>query len=218
MKYLSKFTFLTLALIAFGNFTQAQEPTIKSVMIEEVIVTAQKKEENIQDVGIAITALTGNQLEALGMTTSLDIIAHTPGLEATGAGGGVGATSFAIRGVAQNDFSSPQESPVAIYIDQSYIASPAMSNFSLFDLERVEVLKGPQGTLFGRNATGGLVHFISKKPSQDRDISLDITLGDEGRRYIEYAAGGGLSDNVSGRLSFATNKSDGLIKNDIGPD
>jgi hypothetical protein len=72
--------------------------------------------------------------------------------------------------------------------------------------------------LFGRNATGGLVHFISKKPSQDRDISLDITLGDEGRRYIEYAAGGGLSDNVSGRLSFATNKSDGLIKNDIGPD
>ena len=218
MKYITKFTFLAIALIAFSNFTQAQEPTIKSVMVEEVIVTAQKKEENIQDVGIAITALTGNQLEALGMTTSLDIVAQTPGLEATGAGGGVGATSFAIRGVAQNDFSSPQESPVAIYIDQSYIASPAMSNFSLFDLERVEVLKGPQGTLFGRNATGGLVHFISKKPSQDKDRSLDVTLGDEGRRYIEYAAGGGLSDNVSGRLSFATNKSDGLIKNDIGPD
>ena len=218
MRQITKVGFLTIAFIAFGNFIQAQESNINSVMIEEVIVTAQKKEENIQDVGIAITALTGNQLEALGMTTSLDIIAQTPGLEATGAGGGVGATSFAIRGVAQNDFSSPQESPVAIYIDQSYIASPAMSNFSLFDLERVEVLKGPQGTLFGRNATGGLVHFISKKPSQDKDISLDITLGDEGRRYIEYAAGGGLSDNVSGRLSFATNKSDGLLKNDIGPD
>ncbi len=154
---------LLLTLPAVQNIS-AQESNIDSLMIEEVVVTAQKKEENIQDVGIAITALTGNQLKALGISSSLDIVAHTPGLEATGAGGGVGATSFAIRGVAQNDFSSPQESPVAIYIDQSYIATPAMSSFSLFDLERVEVLKGPQGTLFGRNATGGLVHFISKKP------------------------------------------------------
>ena len=104
MRQITKVSFLTIAFIAFGNFIQAQESNINSVMIEEVIVTAQKKEENIQDVGIAITALTGNQLEALGMTTSLDIIAQTPGLEATGAGGGVGATSFAIRGVAQNDF------------------------------------------------------------------------------------------------------------------
>ena len=208
---------LLLTLPAVQNIS-AQESNIDSLMIEEVVVTAQKKEENIQDVGIAITALTGNQLKALGISSSLDIVAHTPGLEATGAGGGVGATSFAIRGVAQNDFSSPQESPVAIYIDQSYIATPAMSSFSLFDLERVEVLKGPQGTLFGRNATGGLVHFISRKPSQEKESHLDVTLANEGRKYIEYAAGGGISDSVSGRLSLASNKSSGLLKNDIGPD
>ena len=164
IKY-KKIGFLSLLVtLPAAQLVSAQDLSIDSLMIEEVVVTAQKKEENIQDVGIAITALTGNQLKALGISSSLDVVAHTPGLEATGAGGGVGATSFAIRGVAQNDFSSPQESPVAIYIDQSYIATPAMSSFSLFDLERVEVLKGPQGTLFGRNATGGLVHFISRKP------------------------------------------------------
>ncbi len=146
---------LLLTLPAVQNIS-AQESNIDSLMIEEVVVTAQKKEENIQDVGMAITALTGNQLKALGISSSLDIVAHTPGLEATGAGGGVGASTFAIRGVAQNDFSSPQESPVATYIDQSYIASASMTSFSLFDIDRVEILKGPQGTLFGRNATGAV--------------------------------------------------------------
>ena len=154
------------------NFNVNAQETNQSVNeIEEILVTAQRAEENIQDVGIAITALTGNQLEALGMTTSLDIIAQTPGLEATGAGGGVGATSFAIRGVAQNDFSSPQESPVAIYIDQSYIASPAMSNFSLFDLERVEVLKTSRNTVWKKcNRWFGSLH-LKKTITRQRSVS-----------------------------------------------
>ena len=218
MKNINKLVLLSLLLLPSIQNIEAQESKMDSLLIEEIVITAQKKQENIQDVGIAITALTGKQMKALGISSSLDIVAHTPGLEATGAGGGVGATSFAIRGVAQNDFSSPQESPVAIYIDQSYIATPAMSSFSLFDVERVEVLKGPQGTLFGRNATGGLVHFISKKPSQEKESFLDITLANEGRKHIEYATGGGFSDTVSGRLSLASNKSSGLLKNDIGPD
>jgi|TARA_B110000259_G_scaffold186143_1_gene236694 iron complex outermembrane receptor protein len=217
-KYINKLGLfsLLLSIPVIQNIT-AQESKIDSLLIEEVIVTAQKKEENIQDVGMAITALTGNQLKALGISSSLDIVAHTPGLEATGAGGGVGASTFAIRGVAQNDFSSPQESPVATYIDQSYIASASMTSFSLFDIDRVEILKGPQGTLFGRNATGGVVHFISKKPSQEKEGHFDITLADGGRKYLEFASGGSISDKVSGRLSVATNKSTGLIKNDIGP-
>ena len=196
----------------------AQESKIDSLFIEEVIVSAQKRDENMQDVGIAITSLSGSQIRSLGFTDSLDLAAQTPGLETTGAGGGVGSTTFVIRGVAQNDFSSPQESPVATYVDQAYISSSAMNSFSLFDIDRVEVLKGPQGTIFGRNATGGLVHFISTKPSQESDSYADITMGSEGRLYFEGASGGALSEIISGRFSYRSSKSDGLIENDMGPD
>ena len=96
-------------------------------------------------------------------------------------------------------------------------ASTRITNFSLFDLERVEVLRGPQGTLFGRNATGGLVHYITMKPSQEFDGYVDFQLGEDGRTRAEGAVGGGLGERVSGRLAGVYDKNDGLIENDIGP-
>lgn len=190
------------------------EAHAQSVFMDEIVITAQKKEQNLQDVGVAVTAYTGDQLRALGFTDSIDLIAQTPGLEASGFGGGA-ITSFIIRGIGQNDFTPNQEAPVALYIDGAYQSSNITNLFSLFDLERVEVLRGPQGTLYGRNATGGLVHYITAKPSQDSFGGyLDATVGAQGRVKVEGAVGGALSDTVSGRVAFNMQRDNGLLEND----
>jgi iron complex outermembrane receptor protein len=191
-------------------------PAFSSVL-EEVVVTAQKREQNLQDVGIAVTAFTGKQLNELGFTNAIDVVAQSPGLEVSGSGGGT-ITTFTIRGVTQNDFSPAQEGPVAVYVDEAYISQNSVTNFSLFDLDRVEVLRGPQGTLFGRNATGGLVHYITKKPTQEPEGFADAQVGEEGRVRAAAAASGGLTDTISARIAGVYNKSDGLIENEIGPD
>ena len=123
--------------------------------LEEITVTAQKREQSIQDVGITITAFSGTQMKELGFEDSFDIARMTPGVFISGNNGGE-KTLFTIRGVTQNDFNDQTEAPVAVYIDDTYVAFGQGQVFGLFDLDRVEILKGPQGTLFGRNATGGL--------------------------------------------------------------
>lgn len=183
-------------------------------VLEEVVITAQKREQNLQDVGVSVTAYSGDQLDALGFNTSMDLVAHTPGLDASGYGGGAIST-FNIRGVGQNDFSANQEAPIAVYIDEAYISSNVSTRFSLFDIERAEVLRGPQGTLFGRNSTGGLVHYVTRGPSQETEGFIDLEFGQDGRERIEASIGGGLSDTVSGRLAFIYNKDDGLIENNF---
>ena len=213
-----KFNKYITALIFFLVFTGlATESSAVDSVLEEIVVSAQKRDQNLQDVSISVTSFTSDQMRSLGITESFDLVAQTPGLEVTGAGGGA-LSSFSIRGVTQNDFSSSQEGPVAVYIDESYVSQYAVTRFALFDLERVEVLRGPQSTLFGRNATGGLVHYLTVRPSQDSDGYAELMVGEKGRLHLEAAVGGGISDTVSGRLSVVVNDSDGLIENDIGPD
>ena len=139
--------------VGFGCAATSVGVNAQSVL-EEIVVTAQKRSQSLQDVGISVTAYTGDQMTALGFTDSIDLIAQTPGLEANGFGGGAIQT-FSIRGVGQNDFAPNQEAPIAVYIDEAYVSTNLATRFSLFDIERAEVLRGPQGTLFGRNSTGG---------------------------------------------------------------
>jgi len=184
---------------------------------DEIIVTAQRREQNVQDVGIAITTFSADQMRQLGFTDAIDVVAQTPGLSVARPGAGA-INIFSIRGVTQADYGPNQEAPVALYLDEAYISQNTVSNFSLYDLERVEVLRGPQGTLFGRNATGGLVHYLTRKPSQDFEATVEGQLGSSGRQRLEGAIGGGLAGSVSGRLSGVLNQSDGLMENDIGLD
>lgn len=202
---------LAMALLAAPSGALAQ-----GVLTDSIIVTAQKRDQDLQDVGISVTAYSGDQLRTLGFTNSVDLIAQTPGLEASGYGGGA-LNSFVIRGVGQNDFAANQEAPVALYIDETYQSSNVTTRFSLFDIERAEVLRGPQGTLFGRNSTGGLVHYITVRPSEDWNGFVDVTIGEQGRRRIEAAVGGGVSEGVAFRVSVNDNHNDGLLENDIGP-
>ncbi len=214
---------ITAGLMAAPVYAEAEQPATPeneqsndgSVFGNEIVVTANKREQNLQDVAVSVTAYSGDQLRVLGFTDSADLVVQTPGLEVSGFGGGA-LTSYSIRGVGQNDFAANQEAPVALYIDEAYQSSNVSSRFSLFDIERAEVLRGPQGTLYGRNATGGLVHYKTVQPSFDFGGYVDLTVGEQGRVRVESAVGGGLSDSVAARLSFNLSRDDGLLINDIG--
>lgn len=188
-------------------------------VLEEVVVTAQKRQQDAQDVGIAITAFTGTQLNALGVEESFDIAAFTPGVHISGNLAGQN-TQFTIRGVTQNDFNDIVEAPNAMYLDDGYIAIAQAQTFAVFDVERVEILKGPQGTLFGRNATGGLVHYLSNKPNfEEVDGYADVTVGmfdsnaDAVQTRLVAAVGGPFSESVAGRVAVLYNQHDGYLNN-----
>jgi iron complex outermembrane receptor protein len=192
----------------------AAQPFVNASVLEEVIVTAQKREQNIQDVPIAITAFTGEAIRKLGMSESIQIITMTPGVSRSGSSGEQTA-QFSIRGVTQNDFADHVEAPTAVYVDEGYVGFSQAQVFGMFDLNRVEVLKGPQGTLFGRNATGGLVQFISNKPTEEFEAYADLSYGSYDSLRFEGAVGGGITDSVSGRLSLFYNKFDPILDNNF---
>ena len=184
---------------------------LSAAVLEEVTVTAQKREESIQDVGIAITAYTGDQLSQLGWTNAQQVTAMAPGVT-TVQPNREANYAIAIRGVANSDFTTNVESPVALYVDEVYISQMSGAGFLLYDMDRVEILRGPQGTLFGRNATGGLVHYITKKPTKEFDGYIMGTVGDYDQYKVQGAVGGG-NDLVSVRFSGAYNEADGYVDN-----
>jgi len=199
--------------VALSGVAQAE------ILLEKITVTAQKRAQNLQEVGVSVTAFSDVQLDALGWDNSLDVAAQTPGLVATSNTGDTSNIAlFSIRGVNQGDFAEGQEAPVAIYNDEVYLSSPGASGSPSFDLERIEVLRGPQGTLYGRNATGGLLHFISNKPIEDFESSIDMTIAENGQFIFTGMVNGSLSENVQARLAIYDSKDDGYVSNTIGPD
>ena len=189
--------------------------TVLSQVLEEIVVTAQKREQSLQDVGISVTAFSKDQLRKLGMTNTQQLQEHVPGLMVTGYGGGA-TTVFTVRGSGQLDFGDQQESPVAIYRDGAYISYIAGVGFNFFDLERIEVLRGSQGTLFGRNATGGMVHLITAKPTREFEGYGEFTAGENEKIRFEGAVSGPITDSLAGRLSVAYEDDDSYIT-DLGP-
>lgn len=205
-----------LAVAVAGALSASPIVLAQSSLLEEVTVTAQKREQNAQDVGISITAYTSEQLDQLGFTKSSDIARFTPGVHVGGNLAGQNL-QFTIRGVAQNDFNDQTESPVAVYIDDTYVAMAQGQRFAMYDLDRVEILKGPQGTLFGRNATGGLAHFVSRKPTDELDGYIQAEYGDYDRVKIEGAVGGPITDGIMGRISGYYHDQDGYLDNSYNP-
>jgi iron complex outermembrane receptor protein len=169
----------------------------------EIVVTAQRRQENIQSVPISIDAYSGRQLQELGVTTPADIQNVSAGVFVTPARGDQNPV-FSIRGISLNDTFSNNNPEVGIYVDEVNLPYTPMMSFQLFDLERVEVLKGPQGTLYGRNTTGGAINFISVKPTQQFDAYASGTYSSWNHYELEGAVGGGLTDTLAGRLSAKT--------------
>lgn len=187
------------------------------VFEDEVIVTATKRAESVQDVAISVTALSEEQLKALGYTNAQQITAMAPGVS-TVQPNGESNYSVAIRGASNSDFTTNVESPVALYVDETYISQSSGSGFQLFDTERVEILRGPQGTLFGRNATGGLVHYISVKPQEEFGGYVNASYGSYDRIKVQGALNAPISDTIAARVSFATHQGDGYVENRLRPD
>ncbi|MGH8242074.1 MAG: TonB-dependent receptor [Steroidobacteraceae bacterium] len=182
----------------------------ETARFDEVVVTAQRREQNIQDVGIAVTPLGEKALQDLSITTATDIVKAVPGLKMNAYSSA--QVVFNIRGVSQNDYGDQQEPPVAVYQDDSYSSSINLASFPVFDLERVETLRGPQGTLFGRNATGGAIQFISRRPTEEFEGYANLTAGNYNAFILDGALSGALGEAVQGRFAFIVNQDDGWME------
>ena len=182
--------------------------------LNEVIVTAQRREQRLQDVGISVTAMGAEDLKALNIENASDIARAVPSLKLNAFSSS--AVVWNIRGVSQNDYGDQQEPPNAVYQDDSYSSSINTASFPTFDLARIEVLRGPQGTLFGRNATGGAIQFISNKPTKTLDGYASVSAGSNNEQIYEGAISGPLSENLQARLAAIRDTDDGYIT-DVTP-
>ena len=181
--------------------------------IQETVITAQHREENLQETPISVTAFTGEAIGALGFRQSVDIAAQTPNFSVGYPVGDTAMPAAFIRGVGLGDFGVLNQSPVASYTDDTYVAASTLSIFQLLDMQRVEVLRGPQGTLYGRNATGGAVNYISVKPTQTWDGWLHSSYSSFDKKELTGAFGGPIDDDTAFRVAFLRGKSDGWMKN-----
>ena len=192
---------------------QAGEEPVGSRPLEEIVVTAQRREQRAQDVPIATSAFSGEQLAKLGVSEARDIAAYTPGLQWKGAYQYAAPTIF-LRGIGDNTFQANNVSAVGLYFDDVYVSSGTGLNQMALDLDRVEVLKGPQGTLYGRNTTGGAVNFISRKPVVGDPLGArgSVTVGDYGAWSAELAAEIPLGEHAAARVSGGYEADDGPFK------
>ncbi|MDE2435242.1 MAG: TonB-dependent receptor [Sphingomonadales bacterium] len=177
----------------------------------DIVVTAQRREQKLRDVGIAVSVIGSEDVARLNINSATDVVRALPNLKYNAYGSS--QVVFNIRGVSQNDYGDQQEPPVAVYQDDSYASSITTASFPVFDTARVEALRGPQGTLFGRNATGGAVQFISNQPTERPEGYVSLTYGRYNQTIAEGAVSGPLGEGISARLAGVYDRDDGYIKN-----
>jgi iron complex outermembrane receptor protein len=188
----------------------AQSPTNDDkAVIEEIMVTAQKRTESMQEVPMAIAVFTGDELRRQGILDLKSMSERTPGMF-------IGMTKpgqaeFYIRGVGSSDDGVAADQSVPLFIDEQYIPRTAGQVVDLFDLERVEVLRGPQGTLFGRNAAGGAVHLITKKPSETPEARFEASYGNLNAVTLQAFVSGPIVGDLLGKVSVSSRKRDGYV-------
>ena len=200
--------FLATSIFALSSFAQNNEP-----MFEEIIVTAEKRSESLQDLSQAVTVLSGIDLDNRQISTFVDLSAIAPGVNIAKNEGF--KTVITIRGVGyetnQNAIATPS---VSYHLDGIYVASPYSLQTDFLDLERIEVLRGPQGTLFGQNSTGGAINVITRAPTTDETYgSADLTMGNYGLLKTRAVINKPLSENLAMRASFISNSRDGFTEN-----
>lgn len=207
MKGLLKHALIAAALLATSVFAQER-------VIEEVVVTATKRPESLQDIPISVNAFTGEQIEEAGVKDIRDIAGQTPGLQIKSRGETEG--SVFIRGIGSVAPGIGADPAVGIYIDGLYASRGTNATAAFFDVERVEVVKGPQGTLFGRNASSGAISIITRKPEIGENYGRAmIGFGDEGQQKYEFIYNAGLGDSTALRFGVKHDRRDGLYTNSV---
>ena len=200
-------------LTAAAMAVQAEEDQAEGAALQEIVVTAQKRSENLQSVPVSVTALTSTQLSSLKLDNASTLTTQIPNLQVNGIVG-EGSPLFSLRGVSMFDYSLSQSSPVASYIDEVYKGNFVLFGVEMYDLERIEVLRGPQGTLYGKNTTGGAINFITHKPGFNTEGYIKAGGGNYNRREVEGAFQTGLiPDRLAVRVAMTYTKADGFVKN-----
>lgn len=202
--------------------SSAETDNATSKMIEEVVVTARKREESLQDTPISISAFSGEGLQARGITKLNDIQTLTPNLtfyNYTTQGASTNNASVYIRGVGQADFAPTAESGVGLYVDGVYYGRSVGSTLDLIDLEQIEVLRGPQGTLFGRNTIGGALNITTRKPHEEFDGRVEASVGTDDKAELALFMNVPLADELYMNFSLMNKRQDGyVIKTTTGAD
>ena len=211
---------LSLLLLPGARPAQAQQDRA-SALLEEVVVTARKREEGLQDAPIAITAFSGDMLEYRGVTNIGQLARYTPNLTFQNNASFSGSSNSAavyIRGVGQKEFLPTTEPGVGIYVDGVYIARSVGAILDLIDVQQVEILRGPQGTLFGRNTIGGAISLTTRKPGPDLRGNLLLTVGQDDRADIAAGIDVPLGDTLFSSVSVASFNRDGYVTREDGVD
>jgi len=210
-----KFFVLPLALLGLtvstSSFAQSNDNPAFSGL-EEIIVTARKREEPLQQTPVAVTALTEERLEKMYATDLRDLDMQVPNVFISKISSFQNSVSVFMRGIGNSDIDSTIDPPVAIFVDGVYIPRPNNSSIDMFDIEQVEIMRGPQGTLFGRNTTAGAIQFRTKRPTGEFGTSGRITIGEFGRRDVRLSVESPLADGISAKLSVLQQRMDGYFK------
>ncbi|MCU0760172.1 MAG: TonB-dependent receptor [Steroidobacteraceae bacterium] len=196
---------------------QAQQPAEEeaSGLLTEIVVTAQRRQEKVQDVPIAISAFTADQLQSLNVVEALGVSKLIPNLLAFNNTGLGTANGYFLRGIGNTESIATFDPPVGTYADDVFISRQNANNFGLFDVDRIEVLRGPQGTLFGRNTTGGAVNIILRKPEEELGGFLEAGFGQFGAQQLRASIDLPVSDRFLTKLSGYFLEDDGIVSNPI---
>ena len=192
--------------------TQSKRASTYQAPMDEVVVTALKRDSSLQDTPVAISVLGGDELKAQGVTDFTDLIDSLSGISINSAFGGPENSFITIRGIGGADDYKPNGNPsVALHVDGIYQTSNAYLSMPLFDLERIEVLKGPQGTLYGRNTTAGAINAITRAPGEELNGYADIEYGSYDFVSGTAAVGGKVSDNLGVRVAVLMEQGGGFM-------
>tara|TARA_R110002096_G_scaffold20690_5_gene67957 strand:- start:3066 stop:5315 length:2250 start_codon:yes stop_codon:yes gene_type:complete len=199
-----------LGLFVFSPVSMAQDDDAANAL-EEIVVSAQRREQSLVDVPIAITALSGEFLEQQQVFTAEQLSSYTPSLHIFAEA--VNTEFYTIRGIGRANEDLGSDSGVAMFINDVYVARQGAANLVLFDVERAEILRGPQGSLWGKNATGGAINVVTRKPTDKLGGYLGVDIGDFGTLNLRAAANAPITDKINGRLAFVSRERDGLYTN-----
>lgn len=202
-----------IALVALPFLTMATDAAAaEAKLLEEVVVTAQKREQSIQDVGISISAFSGEKLDEFSVVRPTDVLRQIPNMTFFSIFGEAQTPNICIRGICLLNFTDGIEPPVAMYTDEVYRGTGFGQSVQIFDVERFEVLKGPQGTLYGRNSTAGVVNVVSRKPTKEFTVDLGAQYGSYQTVVVEGAISGPITSSIRGRLAARSHHADGWNK------
>lgn len=193
--------------------TPAPPPQESSQAIEQIVITAERRESTVQDTPVSISAFDEDAMARLGIASAADLHRHVPGFFYTEGGGNSPITQIAIRGVGNENVTSGGDPGVAYHFDGVYLGRPTAAAAQLFDAERIEVLRGPQGTLYGRNATGGSINVVSKKPTDEWDALADFGYGNYDSFRARFAGGGPITDWLKFRVAAVRESHSGFLEN-----